>query len=150
MRSTPKPLQLTAAALVLLLGYSPLAASSPSLVAEGPATTAEWVTVDASGRPATVTPVITPGVDGLATTVSAAPEELTATVVTRTESSVATTSTGTAAPAPTAGGDDEDGHGGEAGSYLVCNNADGLYFPFCEPAQNSSLYNGTTYYGVWR
>lgn len=42
-----------------------------------------------------------------------------------------------------------DDDSGAAGSFQACDNADGVYAPFCQPAQNSSLYPGTTYYGVF-
>ncbi|KAK7745552.1 hypothetical protein SLS53_003052 [Cytospora paraplurivora] len=112
-----------------------------------PATTdnaAAWVTVDTSGTPVTVTPVVSVNIDdGTTTTVSAVPNDLTATVVTKTRYAEVTTSTGTTAPAPTA--TDKNG----AGSFLACDNADGEYAPFCQPARNSSLYPGTTYYVTW-
>ncbi|KAF3764402.1 hypothetical protein M406DRAFT_232443, partial [Cryphonectria parasitica EP155] len=53
------------------------------------------------------------------------------------------TSSGTAAAEPTAS--NKKGKG----SFLVCSNTDGDYVPFCEPAKNSSLYVGTTYYVTW-
>lgn len=145
---------LTAATLLLLIGATSAAPPPPppltssALEARGPEATEAseaWVTVDSSGVPATVTPVVTADGDGAATTISnAVPEELTATVFTRTEYAEVTTSTaGPAGPVPTATG--EDG----SGSFLACDNADGPYFPFCQPAQNSSLYPGTTYYGMY-
>lgn len=147
---------LTAAAVTtLLLGGASSSSSSaapppvpdPILEARAPErpTTddaAAWVTVDTSGTPVTVTPVVSVDVvDGTTTTVSAAPNDLTATVVTRTRYAEVTTSTGTTAPAPTA--TNKNG----AGSFLACDNVDGEYAPFCQPAPNSSLYPGTTYYG---
>lgn len=42
-----------------------------------------------------------------------------------------------------------DDDSGAAGSFQACDNADGVYAPFCQPAQNSSLYPGTTYYVTW-
>lgn len=135
---------LTAATLLLGAASAAPPLLTPALGARGPGATAAWVTVDTSGVPATVTPVVTADEDGTATTISAVPNELTATVVTRTEYAEVTTSTGTAAPGPTA--TDKDG----AGSFLVCENPDGLYVPFCQPTQNSSLYPGTTYYGMCR
>ncbi|ROV95016.1 hypothetical protein VMCG_08357 [Cytospora schulzeri] len=150
----PKPSKLltaaTAATGILFLGAASAAPPPPVLEARAPsadssaaAATHAWVTVDKSGTPVTVTPVVTVDGDGTTTTVSAPPEELTATVVTRTEYAEVTTSTGTAPPGPTA--TSADG----AGSFLVCENAEGLYAPFCQPTQNTSLYPGTTYYVTW-
>lgn len=135
--------KLLAAASMLLGAASarpPLA--TPVLEARAPAATDPWVSVDTSGVPVTVTPVVTV-VDGATTTISAAPNDLTETVVTRTDNAEITTSTGTAPPEPTA--TNKDG----TGSFLVCNNADGEYAPFCQPSFNSSLYPGTTYYVTW-
>ncbi|CAN8101475.1 unnamed protein product [Discula destructiva] len=101
-----------------------------------------WISVDKTGLPSTVTPVVTVS-DGVPTTLSGIPIELTATVVTRTAWGELTTSTGTAPALPTA--DNKKGKG----SFLVCSNADGDYSPFCEPTKNSSLYAGTTYYVTW-
>ncbi|KAJ0122267.1 hypothetical protein J7T55_002779 [Diaporthe amygdali] len=132
------------AAASLLLGAAsalpPLV--TPVLEARAPAATDPWVSVDTSGTPVTVTPVVTV-VDGATTTISPAPNDLTATVVTRTDYAEITTSTGTAPPEPTA--TNKDG----SGSFMVCNNADGVNAPFCQPSQNSSLYPGTTYYVTW-
>lgn len=100
-----------------------------------------WVSVDKTGQPTTVTPVVTVS-DGTSTTVSAIPTALTATVLTRTAYGELTTSSGTAAAAPTAS--NKKGKG----AFLVCSNTDGDYAPFCEPAKNSSLYPGTTYFGT--
>lgn len=124
-----------------LEGRSPDATMSATATATTTATDAAWVSVGASGTPVTVTPLVTV-VDGTTTTLSAVPNDLTATVVTRTGHAEDTTSTGTTAPGPTATGADG------SGSFLVCDNADGEYAPFCQPVQNSSLYPGTTYYGA--
>lgn len=134
--------ELLAAASLLLGAASALPPLvTPVLEARAPAATDPWVSVDTSGEPVTVTPVVTV-VDGATTTISAAPNDLTATVVTKTDHAEKTTSTGTAPPEPTA--TNKDG----TGSFLVCNNADGVNAPFCQPSQNSSLYPGTTYYGM--
>lgn len=99
-----------------------------------------WVSVDKTGLPVTVTPVVTV-FDGVPTTISAIPIELTATVLTRTAYGELTTSSGTAAAQPTA--TNKKGKG----AFLACSNVDGDFAPFCEPAKNSTLYTGTTYYG---
>jgi hypothetical protein len=131
------------AAASMLLGAASARPPLVTLVLEArtPAATDPWVSVDTSGQPVTVTPVVTV-VDGATTTISAAPNDLTATVVTRTDYAEVTTSTGTAPPEPTATG--KDG----TGSFLVCRNAEGEYAPFCQPSYNSSLFPGTTYYGM--
>lgn len=138
--------KLLAAASVLIGAAMAIPAPAPEptapvalLQARADATDA-WVTVDKTGLPTTVTPVVTVS-DGTTTTISAIPTVLTATVLTRTEYGQLTTSTGTSPAEPTA--TNKKG----AGAFLVCSNADGDYAPFCEPAKNSSLYPGTTYYG---
>lgn len=136
-----RPKLLAAAALLLGAASALPPLATPVLEARAPAATDPWVSVDTSGVPVTVTPVVTV-VDGATTTMSAAPNDLTATVVTRTDYAEVTTSTGTAPPEPTA--TNKDG----TGSFLVCNNADGENAPFCQPSHNSSLYPGTTYYGM--
>lgn len=136
-----RPGLLAAASLLLGAASARPPLVTPVLEARAPAATDPWVSVDTSGVPVTVTPVVTV-VDGATTTISAAPNDLTETVVTRTEHAEITTSTGTAPPEPTA--TNKDG----TGSFLVCNNADGEYAPFCQPSYNSSLYPGTTYYGM--
>lgn len=136
-----RPKLLAAASLLLGAASALPPLVTPVLEARAPAATDPWVSVDTSGEPVTVTPVVTV-VDGATTTISAAPNDLTATVVTRTDNAEKTTSTGTAPPEPTA--TNKDG----TGSFLVCNNADGVNAPFCQPSQNSSLYPGTTYYGM--
>lgn len=142
---TPRRL-LTAATLLVGAAHAvPAPAVTPALALRAEATDA-WVSVDKTGLPSTVTPVVTVS-DGTTTTLSAIPTELTATLLTRTEYGELTTSTGTSAAEPTA--TNKKG----AGSFLVCSNSDGDYAPFCEPAKNSSLYVGTTYYGMstfWR
>jgi hypothetical protein len=91
-----------------------------------------WVSVDASGNPvATITPFLST-VNGVATTISAAPATLTATL---------TTSQGdwepTETPVSTGGG-----------SYQVCHNLEGDFAPLCEPSNGTALYVGQTYYGM--
>ncbi|KUI54623.1 hypothetical protein VP1G_02016 [Cytospora mali] len=141
MLTSPKLLTAAAAALLLRPASAAPPLLTPALEARAPAATDNvWVTVDTSGTPVTVTPVVSV-VDGATTTISAVPNDLTATVITRTKYAEVTTSTGSAAPTAT--------NANGAGSFLVCNNADGVYAPFCQPTQNSSLYTGTTYYVTW-
>ncbi|KAF3006173.1 hypothetical protein E8E14_008734 [Neopestalotiopsis sp. 37M] len=100
-----------------------------------------WVTVDDSGTASTVTPYVTT-VDGVTSTVSAAPNDITGTVFTQTSYGKITTSTGSA---PIATATATDG----AGSFGVCNNKDGADAPWCSPNDGSNLYPGTTYYFIW-
>ncbi|CAG8974262.1 hypothetical protein HYALB_00008957 [Hymenoscyphus albidus] len=96
-----------------------------------------WVSVDASGLPvATITPLVT-STNGVATTMSAAPAELTATTTSQTDKKPTVTP---GAPAPTSTG---------GGSFQVCQNMDGNYAPFCKPENGSSVYIGETYYVNW-
>lgn len=143
MLASSKLLTAAAAAAAVLLGAVqavPAPAPTPALELRAEATDA-WVSVDKTGKPTTVTPVVTVS-DGMPTTLSAIPTELTATVLTRTAYGELTTSTGTSPAEPTAS--NKKG----AGAFLVCSNPDAEYAPFCEPAKNSSLYTGTTYYGM--
>ncbi|KAH8899216.1 hypothetical protein GQ53DRAFT_302783 [Thozetella sp. PMI_491] len=101
-----------------------------------------WVTVNESGQPRTVTPVLTT-ISGTPTVISAAPYELTGTVFTRTDNGDVRTSTGTAAPLPTAT------NVVGAGVFDVCRNKDGDFKPFCMPSDNATLYTGAVYYVTW-
>ncbi|PSR88477.1 hypothetical protein BD289DRAFT_432125 [Coniella lustricola] len=134
---------LTAATILTstLIQAIPAPKITPALDSRAEATDA-WVSVDKTGQPTTVTPVVTVS-EGSPTTISAIPTVLTATVLTRTAYGELTTSSGTAAAQPTAS--NKKGQG----AFLVCSNADGDYAPFCEPAKNSSLYTGTTYFVTW-
>ncbi|KAK0657370.1 hypothetical protein B0T16DRAFT_452841 [Cercophora newfieldiana] len=111
---------------------------------DAPATPASptdpWVSVDESGRPKTVTPVLTT-IDGTPTVISGAPYELTGTVFTQTRNAAITTSTGV--PAPTATG--KDG----SGSFALCKKPEGDFAPFCEPKNNATIYPGKTHYVTW-
>lgn len=146
MPASPKLPSLAAASLALLLaavGVGAMPAQDPSpaptraIELRADATDA-WVSVDKTGLPTTVTPVVSGG-----TTLSAIPTALTATVLTRTAYGELTTSSGTAAALPTAS--NKKGKG----AFLVCSNKDGDYAPFCEPSRDSSLYTGTTYFVTW-
>lgn len=86
-----------------------------------------------------MTPVQTT-ISGTPTVISAAPNEVTATVFTATEQGQASTRTGTAPANPTATGE------AGAGAFPVCRNKDGVNAPFCLPAAAAELYPGTTYY----
>lgn len=97
-----------------------------------------WVSVDASGTPiATITPVLT-SVNGVASTINAAPPSLTATTTSALGNSKTTPTSGTDVPTSTGGG-----------SYLVCHNIDGDFAPFCKPDNGSEVYVGQTYYVTW-
>jgi hypothetical protein len=88
-----------------------------------------WVSVDASGNPvATITPVLST-INGVATTISAAPASLTATTPTsQSDSSPTEISTG-------------------GSSFQVCHNLDGDFAPLCKPDNGTAVYVGETYYG---
>lgn len=137
--------KLPTATVLLLQAEAPVAVPAPDLL---PALelraepTDAWVSVDTTGLPSTVTPVVTIS-DGTPTTISAIPAELTATLLTKTAYGELTTSTGSTPAKPTAL--NQKG----TGSFLRCSNSDGDYSPFCEPARNSSLYPGTTYFVTW-
>lgn len=126
----------TVAAAVALLASS--VASMPNLQPRVTDSPQPWVSVGDDGKPTTVTPVVTT-ISGVATVISGAPNDLTATVFTQTNYGQVTTSTGTA-PAPTATATDG------AGSFAVCNNKDGANAPWCTPTDGANLYPGTTYY----
>lgn len=94
-----------------------------------------WVSVDSNGSAiATITPVVTT-VDGVATTINAAPASLTATATSTNSDSQPSTTSGGVVPTSTGGG-----------SFQVCNNLDGDFAPFCKPDNGSSVYIGQTYY----
>jgi hypothetical protein len=102
--------------------------------------TAPWVSVDDMGRPAsTLTPSLTT-IDGSVSVIDGAPHDITATVFTQTFYGVVSTSTGTA-PNPSATNSNKEG------GFARCYNEDGDMAPFCDPATDSTLYEGTTYYG---
>jgi hypothetical protein len=96
-----------------------------------------WVSVDDEGTPVTVTPALST-VDGTPTVVSAAPVEVTGSVLTRSYyGSVVTTTSMPKSPTPT---------GSVAGSFPVCHNQDGDFAPWCAPTEGTTLNPGTTYY----
>ncbi|KAK5663766.1 hypothetical protein OQA88_4197 [Cercophora sp. LCS_1] len=100
-----------------------------------------WVTVDESGKPKTITPVLTT-ISGTPTIISGAPYEVTGTVFTSTRADVKlTTITGAAQPKATGA----DG----SGAFAVCHNLDGPFAPFCDPQNNATLYPDGTYYVKW-
>ncbi|KAK1757357.1 hypothetical protein QBC47DRAFT_375772 [Echria macrotheca] len=100
-----------------------------------------WVSVDPSGVPKTITPVLTT-ISGTPTIISGAPYEVTGTVFTQTRADAKiTTSTGAAQPQATG----SDG----SGSFAACQNRDGDSAPFCEPKNNASIYPGATHYVTW-
>ncbi|KAH8197590.1 hypothetical protein TruAng_008222 [Truncatella angustata] len=102
----------------------------------------QWVSVDDNGTAHTVTPYVTT-ISGAATTVSAAPYDITGTVFTQTNYGKVTTSTGTTPNAATATATSG------AGSFKKCNNKDGANAPFCWPKGGSTLNPGLTYYFTW-
>ncbi|KAK3945446.1 hypothetical protein QBC46DRAFT_445354 [Diplogelasinospora grovesii] len=128
---------------LFLLGSS-VASAAAILPRQAAAETEAWVTVDESGVPKTVTPVVST-INGTPTIISGAPHDVTATVFTRTANAVVTTSTGDAAAStPTAA--DSSG----SGAFATCQNTDASnYAPFCTPANNATLYPGSTYYITW-
>ncbi|KAK8016919.1 hypothetical protein PG993_015108 [Apiospora rasikravindrae] len=104
-----------------------------------------WVTVGDDGKPSTVTPVSTT-LDGKPTVVSAAPNELTATVFTSFSEVHAYTRTGSVPAAPTA--TNTDG----SGSFMKCSKPrDAPNGPFCQPLpwDVNEYRPGNTYYFTW-
>ena len=100
--------------------------------------TSVWVSVDASGQPTTVTPVVTT-LDGSRTVVNGAPAEAADEVVTQTSDGTVVTST-RAAPLATAS------NAAGAGSFAPCENPDGEFAPFCSVGGGGPLLVGNTYY----
>ncbi|KAK0730351.1 hypothetical protein B0H67DRAFT_638865 [Lasiosphaeris hirsuta] len=104
--------------------------------------TAPWVSVDESGNPKTVTPVLTT-ISGTSTIISGAPYDVTGTVFTKVDSKASvTTSTGIAqATAANANG---------SGAFALCHTTDDNPLkPFCEPRNNATMYPGSTQYITW-
>lgn len=120
----------------------------PPLLSLTPATAAllpraavnDWVTIDPSGSPHTLTPSVTTS-DGAVRTLSGAPYRLTGSVFTISSDDALTTSTGSPPP-PEASATD-----GAGGLFAVCHNRVGKDGPFCEPRAGSDLSIGRTYYG---
>jgi Ykl077w/Psg1 (Pma1 Stabilization in Golgi) len=124
--------------LLLLLGTtSALPAPDVTAAQEAANPTAVWVSVDASGQPRTVTPVLTT-ISGTPTVLSGAPYDVTGTVFTKTNLAIATTETEAAVPTAVS----PDG----SGAFAACKSSDGDFKPFCAPLNNATLYPGTTYY----
>ena len=126
----------------LLLLAGPAAAARIGVRA-GAAPTDPWVTVDESGTPKTVTPVVTT-ISGTPTIISGAPNDLTATVFTRTSQGAVSTSTG-AAPLTK---DTAAAGGGGAGAFPICHAA-ASRAPFCDPAPGSPLLLGCLFFFTW-
>ncbi|KAK3362623.1 hypothetical protein B0T25DRAFT_10494 [Lasiosphaeria hispida] len=104
--------------------------------------TALWVSVDESGNPKTMTPVLTT-INGTSTILSGAPYDVTGTVFTKIDSKASvTTSTGIAqATAANSNG---------SGAFALCRTTDDDPFkPFCEPRNNATMYPGSTQYITW-
>ncbi len=118
----------------------PAAVPAPTPIAARDGTDLDpWVTINESGQPKTVTPVLTT-ISGTPTVISPAPYQLTGSVFTQTNNGDVRTTTGSA-PLPTA--TNVEG----AGVFNVCNNRDGDFKPFCLPSDNGTLYPGSIYYG---
>lgn len=98
-----------------------------------------WVAVDDDGDASTVTP-ISSTVSGTPTVVSAAPADVTGSVVTISYYDSAVTSSGTPYPTPT---------GDVSGEFAVCSNKDGDRAPWCFPTEGAMLVPGKTYYFIW-
>ncbi|EHA49952.1 hypothetical protein MGG_03621 [Pyricularia oryzae 70-15] len=106
--------------------------------------TAAWVSVDDSGAPKTLTPVLSTA-NGLPTIVSnAAPHEITATVFTRTQHGYISTSTGSPSVYSAMSG----GSNGQ-GAFPLCKAAAEAKTPLCLPKDGSILNPGITYYVTW-
>ncbi|TPX09318.1 uncharacterized protein E0L32_009510 [Thyridium curvatum] len=142
MHASPSLKAAGALAAALLLGT---ASAAPRIAVPTLAPRADptdlWVTVDESGKPVTVTPVLTT-ISGTPTVVSAAPHEITGTVFTQTDNGNVRTSTGDAPPPEATG---KDG----SGVFPVCKNVDGANAPFCQPEKGDTLTPGKTYYVTW-
>lgn len=91
---------------------------------------APWVSVNESGKPKTITPVLTT-ISGTPTTLSPASFAVTASVSTQ-------TSTGSSAPKATS----------PNGAFAICTNTSpSSLAPFCSPENNATLHPGVTHYG---
>jgi hypothetical protein len=100
-----------------------------------------WVTVDNSGVPVTIHPVVMT-TNGAVTTASPPPAYLLSTATyTMLPSGLASTKTGLP-PVATASGPDEEGN------FLACTKYQGPGGPFCQPEPGTLLYPGSTYYGM--
>ncbi|KAI0174521.1 hypothetical protein BJ166DRAFT_512328 [Pestalotiopsis sp. NC0098] len=113
-----------------------------SVISRDPTGPPAWVTVNSDGGATTMTPIVAT-TDGTASTISAAPSELTQTAAwTLTISGATTTSTGIN-PVATASGP------GEEGAFLLCDNYQGEHAPICQPEDGSALDPGAVYYVTW-
>lgn len=103
---------------------------------------APWVSVDESGQPKTITPILTT-ISGTPTTLPPAPFAVTASVLTQTRPDAKlTTSTGPSAPEATSP------NGSSGGAFPICTNTPPSFLaPFCSPENNSTLHPGVTHYG---
>ncbi|KAK1837143.1 hypothetical protein QBC39DRAFT_246816 [Podospora conica] len=120
----------------------PTASPPPATTLPAPTNAIDpWVTVDESGKPKTITPVLTT-ISGTPTIISGAPYEVTGTVFTQTRDAKLTTSTGSSPPQAT--------HTDGSGAFAICNNKDpDAFAPFCEPKNNVTLNPGITHYITW-
>jgi hypothetical protein len=99
-----------------------------------------WVTVDASGKAATITPTVTTS-NGVASTISPAPDALlkTGTYTLSPTSGAVKTTTGLS-PVATASSPKGDG------VFFACQVYVSVDRPFCQPQSGSRLNPGKTYY----
>ncbi|KAK3309933.1 uncharacterized protein B0T15DRAFT_18681 [Chaetomium strumarium] len=133
--------QFSLSAWLLLLGTAAAVPKPTGLVARQAADLDNlWVTVDESGVPRTVTPVLTT-ISGTPTLLNAPPHDVTATVWTKHPYGEVTTITGPARPKAT----NDKG----AGAFAACRNIDGEFKPFCMPKNNDVYYPGSTHYITW-
>ncbi|KJR80877.1 uncharacterized protein SPSK_05278 [Sporothrix schenckii 1099-18] len=116
-----------AAASAVHASPAPVPAPAADTTTAPLAPTNAWVSVDSNGTPKTITPLLTT-ISGTPTVLSAKP-------------TVSGTASSTEQPEATA----TNG----AGSFPVCNNANGDLAPFCAPSNGTTLNPGITYYVTW-
>ncbi|PNH48057.1 hypothetical protein VD0004_g378 [Verticillium dahliae] len=132
---------LTSRLALALLAASPLSAS---VLRPRAGANRQWVSVDSDGNAHTYIPTSTQ-VNGVATTLSAAPYILTGSVFTVTATN-GDVSTSTGAPPPPRATDSDGGRG----VFNVCmDNANSQIAPFCQPRARSELYVKEPYYITW-
>ena len=113
---------LTASVLAWTLGFSDASAVILPRQAQTTPGLQPWVTIDANGNAATITPTLVQN-NGAPSAVSTFPGQLTA--------------------APTANA------ANGAGSFLTCSNRNGQFAPFCTPQDRSRLEVGKAYYSTF-
>ncbi|KAK3381082.1 hypothetical protein B0H63DRAFT_196166 [Podospora didyma] len=102
-----------------------------------------WVTVDAAGVGATITPQVVTN-NGAKSTISQAPESLRTTSSYALHSGTTTTMYTGLPPVATA-----TGFSNEAGAFLACSDDKREDMPFCLPKRGAILAPGLTYYVTW-